>query len=184
MVRSSEEILNEIRQQYQQGAPGTVNDVAQSITDRGDLPRGRMTNWFENRLIDFIFRGQNYIPPTNLYVALFSTRITDDAEAEELSGDGYARVIAPRSLFAWAGTQGPGSVEISNGNTGRTSNNNTVQFPVAQGEWGTALWWAIMDAPAGGNMLYYGELLYPRTIYPGDTPLTFDPGDMTIWVDP
>jgi hypothetical protein len=183
-MRSSEEILSEIRARYQQGATGTVNDVVQSITDSGGMPRGCMSNYFENKLLDFILRGQNYTPTTNFYVALFSTPITEDAEAEELSGDGYARALIPRSLTQWAGTQGAGSTAVSNGETGRTSNNNAIRFPVAQGEWGTALWWAIMDAPTGGNMLYYGELLYPRAIYPGDTPITFEPGDFTIWIDP
>jgi hypothetical protein len=152
-----------------------------------------MSDWLENRLIDFIFRAQPYTLPDNLYVALYATPIADDFGAagasppEELSGEGYARAVIPRSPLAWAGTQGVGFTEPTEpswGTTGRTSNNVPIQFPAATGDWGTALWWAIHDAPTGGNMLYYGELLYPRTIYPGDVPVSFGPGDMAVWIDP
>ena len=144
---------------------------------------GRMSDYLENKLIDFIFRGQNYTLPVNLYVALYSTPIRDYLDAEELSGEGYARVAVPRTLLSWAATQGPGITEPSGGTSGMTSNNIPVQFPVARSEWGTATWWGILDAPTGGNMLFYGELLFPRTIYPGDMPITFQPGDMMIWID-
>jgi hypothetical protein len=178
------EIYSEIKQQYATGATGTVAEIAQTVASASGLQHGRMSNYLENKLIDFILRGQSYIPPVNLYVGLYSTPIADDADAEELSGEGYARVAVPRSLSVWAGTQGAGSVGASSGDSGLTSNNIQIQFPIAQGEWGTALWWAMLDAPSGGNMLYYGELLFPRTVYPGDTPITFAPGDMTIWIDP
>jgi hypothetical protein len=142
-----------------------------------------MTDYFENKLIDYVFRNQAITLGPNLYVGLYSTMISEDADAAELGGEGYARAAVPRSLPAWAGTQGAGSAEPSVGSSGMTSNNALIQFPVPQGEWGTALWWAILDAPSGGNMLYYGELLFPRTIYPGDAPISFSPGDMTVWID-
>jgi hypothetical protein len=183
-VKTIDEIYNEIKQQYIQGATGTVAEMAETAQGIPGAQHGRMSNYLENKMIDFIFRGQNYVLPTTLYAALYSARITEDADAEELSGDGYARVPVPRSLLSWAGTQGAGSAEPSSGGSGFTSNNVAIQFPLAKDEWGTALWWAILDAPAGGNILFYGELLYPRTIYPGDTPITFDPGNMTIWIDP
>jgi hypothetical protein len=182
-MKTVEEIYAEIKAQYASGGEGSLAAVAQAVAASSGLQGGRMSDWFENRMIDHIFRGQVLTLPPALYIALYSTRVTEDSDAEELNGEGYARAVIPRSLSAWAGTQGPGSTEASSGASGLTCNNVPIQFPIAQGEWGTALWWAILDAPAGGNMLYYGELLYPRTVYPGDTPITFAPGDMTIWID-
>ena len=200
-MKSIQEIHAAIKTHYAGGASGSVAEVVSAVTNaplaiqplNGGLPitplnesnpqRGRMTDWFENRLIDFIFRGQALTLPANLFVALYSTAIMDNGSAIELSGPGYARAIIPRSLLAWAGTQGAASTDPSSGSSGMTSNNVPIQFPIASGEWGTALWWAILDAAVAGNMLFYGELLYPRTIFPGDTPVTYAPGNMTIQID-
>ena len=183
-MRSIEEIYGGIRQRYAEGGVDeTVSGIVSAMPQSPSIFGGRMANYLENKLIDFIFRGQNYVLPANLYIALYSTPIRDDVDAEELSGEGYGRVVVPRTLFAWAGTQGQNSIELSSGESGLTSNNVPIQFPVAKGEWGTALWWGILDAQTGGNMLYYGELLFPRTVYPGDMPITFQPGDMAIWID-
>jgi len=147
------------------------------------MAEGRMTNWLENKIIDLVFRGVEFTIPDNFYVGLYSTPISDEANAVEITGQGYARAMIPRSLTSWAGTQGAASVVPSNGDSGRTSNNVPIEFPMATGEWDVAMWFAIHDALTGGNMWFYGQLLYPRIVYPGDTPIVFNAGDLSVWID-
>lgn len=144
---------------------------------------GKMTNYMENRLIDFVFRGQSYNLPSDLYVALYSTTTTESGDGTEISGGGYARVAVARSLGVWAGTQGPGTTEPSNGASGRTSNNSPISFPSPTADWGVVTHFAILDAAMGGNMLYYGQMAIPKTVNAGDSAPTFLVSDLAYQID-
>ena len=144
---------------------------------------GAMTNFFENKIVDFIFRGQALSLPLSFYVALFTTPPSDAGGGTEVDGGGYTRVSIPRSLEAWAGTQEALSIEPSEGTSGTTYNNLPIQFPEATATWGTITHFALLDAETGGNMLFWGELGMPRSIYAGDSPTTFLPSDMSYQID-
>ena len=144
---------------------------------------GAFTNYLENKLIDFLLRGQAYVPPATLYIGL-DTVVGDEAGGgTEVTGGGYARVAVPASLAAWAGTQGAGTTVASSGTSGTTSNNVTVPFPAPTGNWGQAVGFRIWDALSGGNALIYNALATPKTINAGDDPPKFNAGSLTIQID-
>jgi hypothetical protein len=144
-----------------------------------------VTNYLRNKLLDFTFRGQVFVPPANTYVELVSTQPTASLAGSALAGAGYARVAIPASLAEWSGTQGDGTTGVSSGTSGVTSNNNDADFGVAGAAWGTASNWELYDAPTGGNRLLWGIIVdglgtpAPRIISAGD-PVKFPSGALRI----
>ena len=144
---------------------------------------GAMTNYLENKMIDFVLRGQALNFPPNLYVGLYTTPTNESGGGAEVVGSGYARVTISRSLLTWAGTQGVGTTNPSDGTSGTTSNNSVITFSDPLEDWGTVVDLAIMDSATGGNMLYYAHLAIPKTIHAGDSAPSFQPADITISID-
>jgi hypothetical protein len=144
-----------------------------------------MSDYLENKLIDFVFRGQTFTPPTTLYVALFTTADNDAGSTRvEVSGGAYARAAIASSAANWAATNGPGvTTPASSGNTGTTSNNNAIPFPTPTANWGTVQGIGIMDAATGGNELWYSPLSTPQTINNGQTAPQFNAAALSIQID-
>lgn len=152
-----------------------------------------MTDFLENKLIDFLFRGQALgitgasaaagTGPTTLYVALFTTAPTDSTSGTEVSGGSYARVSVSSALANWAGTQSSGSTAASSGTGGTTSNNGTITFPAPTANWGTITSIGILDASTGGNLLLYGNLGTSKTVNNGDAAPSFAAAALTFQID-
>lgn len=167
-----------------------------------------MTDFMENKLIDFLFRGQalgianstataGYAPTSgtagNLYVGLLTTMPTADdgtgaVEVTVSAGTNYARQPVPcnaMSASTWAGTQSAGSTTASSGSGGTTSNNNAITFGIPNGtSWGTIAGFAVYDAPANGNMLFYGTLTGgSKTVSGTDPAPSFAAGALTFQID-
>jgi len=143
-----------------------------------------MSDYLENKLIDFVFRGQPFTPPTTLYVALFTTTDNDaGTQRVEVTGGSYARVAVSSSLANWAGTQGTGTTVASNGTGGTTSNNNTITFPAPTAGWGTIQGIGIFDAVTAGNELWYGSLTTSKTVNSGDAAPSFSAAALSIQID-
>lgn len=137
-----------------------------------------MSNYLENMLVDFVFRGQAPVLPGSLFVALFSTASDDANGGSELPvANGYARAPAPRSLAAWAGTQGAGTTAPSSGSSGQTSNNVSIVFGAVTGTWPAVTHFAIFDSAVGGNRIAHGSLGAPKSFVVGDIP-EFQPGTL------
>jgi hypothetical protein len=126
-----------------------------------------LSNYLQNKYIDWLFRGQAYTVPTTQYVGLDTTAGTAAACGTEVSGGSYARVAITSSLTSWAGTQGVGTTAVSNGTSGQTSNNGAITFPAPTANWGTVVGFCVWDASTGGNLLYYGPLTVNQTITSG-----------------
>lgn len=141
-----------------------------------------MSDYLENKLIDFLFRGQSYAPPSTLYIALFTTVDNDANTGTEVSGNAYARASVASALTSWAGTQATGSVVVSSGTNGTTSNNGAITFPTPSGSWGTVVGFGIFDAASGGNLLFWGPLSINKTINQGDT-VTFPVNSLALQID-
>ena len=72
------------------------------------------TDFFENKLIDFIFRGQALgiggataaagTGPATQYVGLITAAGTDATVGTEVTGGSYARVAVASTLANWAAT--------------------------------------------------------------------------------
>jgi hypothetical protein len=144
---------------------------------------GAKSDYLENKLIDFIFRGQSYTPPATLYVALLTAAPSDAGGGTEVSGGSYARVGVTASLANFAGTQSAGSTTASSGTGGTTSNNGAITFPAPTANWGSVTHWGIYDASSGGNLLYYAPLTTPKTINNGDAAPSFAAGALTVQED-
>lgn len=151
------------------------------------------TDLFENKLIDFLFRGQALgltgasaaagTGPTTLYVGLITAAGTDAAVGTEVVGGSYARVAVTSSLANWAGTQAAASTTVSSGTSGTTSNNNAITFPAPTAAWGVVVEFGIFDAATGGNELIRAALGTSKTINNGDAAPSFVAGSLTYQID-
>lgn len=145
---------------------------------------GGFSDYMENMLIDAIFRGQTFTAPTGLYVALFTAPGTDAGAGTEVAGGNYGRVLIPKTLAGWAGTQSAGSTTASTGTSGATSNNGTVTFPTPSAAWGSITHFALYDALSGGNLIVPTTALQsPKTVNNGDPAPSFGIGALTFSLD-
>jgi hypothetical protein len=143
-----------------------------------------LSDYLENKLVDFLFRGQTFTPATTLYVALFTTTDNDAGTTRvEVSGGSYARVAVPSSLANWAGTQGTGTTAASSGTSGTTSNNNAITFAAPTASWGSVAGMGLFDAATGGNEYCYGALTTPKTINNGDPAPSFSAAALSVQID-
>jgi hypothetical protein len=118
------------------------------------------SNYFQNHIIDQVFRAQTALAPATLYVELATTTATAQACGTEVSGGSYARPSITASLANWAGTQGAGTTSASSnatGSSGSTSNNNAITYAAPTANWGTVSNFCLMDALTGGNEEVYAE---------------------------
>lgn len=144
---------------------------------------GAFTDYLENKLVDWLIRGQAYTPPATLYVSLLTGACSDSSAGTEVTGGSYARVAVTAGLTQWAGTQSAGSTTASSGTGGTTSNNATITFPAPTANWGTVTHFAIDDASTSGNRLVCQALTTSKTINNGDAAPSFAAGALTIQVD-
>jgi hypothetical protein len=145
-----------------------------------------MSDYLRNKLVDWLFRGQAFSPPSTLYVGLMTTNASHSTgSGTEVTGGSYARVAYTSSLAQWAGTQSSGSTTLSTG-TGAsaiTSNNVAITFPAPTAGWGTVVGFSVWDASSGGNMLFYGALASNKTINNGDSQAIFAIGALALTFD-
>ena len=139
------------------------------------------SDYVENAIIDELLRGQNFTPPTTIYVGLSTTACSDSSFGTEVSGNNYSRVSVTASLANFAGTQSAGSTTASSGTGGQTSNNAAVNFPTPSGTWGTVTHWFLADASTSGNLLICDDLTTSKTINASDT-VSFAIAALTVTV--
>lgn len=126
-----------------------------------------LTDYLENALLNEVLRGVNYVPPTTVYLALFTSATTDAGGGTEVTGGSYARQAVTFDAPGAVGTAGAGV----------TANSGTITYtnmPTA-----VVTHCAIFDAVTAGNMLLHGALTASKNVSAGDT-LTFAAGDLDI----
>ena len=148
-----------------------------------------MSDFLENKLVDFLFRAQALgvtgataaagTGPANMYIGLLTAAPSDAGGGTEVSGNNYGRATVVSSLTNWAGTQAAASTTASSGTGGQTSNNAAITFATPSGTWGTVTHFGIYDAVTGGNLLFWGSLTIAKTINQSDT-VTFPAASLTI----
>jgi hypothetical protein len=106
----------------------------------------------ENLIINALLRNTSFVPPTTVWLALYTTTVTYADTGTEVSGGAYTRM--PITFSAPSG--------------GVCTNNTLITFPTASASWGTVTWAAIRDAATAGNLLFYGPLVSSRTVLSGD----------------
>lgn len=140
------------------------------------------SDYLENKIIDWLLRGQTFTPPATVYVALFTAAPSDTGGGTEVTGGSYARVAVSSALANWAGTQSAGSTAASSGTGGTTSNNAAINFPTPSAGWGVVTHVGIFDAASAGNLLIHTPLSTSKTINTGDT-VSFPAGSLTFQDD-
>lgn len=149
-----------------------------------------MSNYLENKLIDWLFRGVAFTPPTHLYIALLTSAPSDvdtgATIAELTSTGGYARTILDPSTTNWAATNGlTTTTNPSSGTGGTTANNVAINFPQASANWsGVVTHFAIVDSATigAGNVLFYAPLAVSKTVTNQDT-FSFPISQLTAQID-
>lgn len=141
------------------------------------------SDYLENKLIDWLLRGQAFTPPATVYIGLLTASPADAGGGTEVTGGSYARVAVASSLANWAGTQGAGTTVASSGSSGQTSNNAAITFPAPTANWGVATHFGIYDAAAAGNLLYWAALNTSKTINNGDAAPSFANSALTLTED-
>lgn len=142
-----------------------------------------LSDYLENKVIDYVFRGQAFTAPTTMYVGLLTSAPSDTGGGTEVSGGSYARVSVASSLANWAGTQGAGSTTASSGTSGTTSNNNVISFPTPTANWGVITHVALYDASSSGNLIIYGALTTAKTVNNGDSAPSFQASAFSFQLD-
>jgi hypothetical protein len=129
---------------------------------------GSKTDYYENKMLEHLFETA-YTAPDPLYIGLYTTVNSDSTPGTECSGGAYAR----ESVAQGAGWTTAGSA---------TENASDITFPEATASWGTVVAFAICDAGAAGNQLYWGDLTASKSIDDGDT-AKIPAGDLDITED-
>lgn len=145
-----------------------------------------LSDYAENKILDALLRGQAFPAIANVYIALLTTNDNDaDSTKVEVpinASTNYARAVVASSLGNWKSTQGDAAA--STGNTGQTSNANTVTFSApGTTAWGSITGFAVYDAATGGNLLFYGSLGTAKTVNANDPAPSFAAGQLTFQID-
>ena len=144
-----------------------------------------MSDYLENKIVDWLIRGQSYTAPTTIYVALLTAAPSDSSGGTEVANsNNYARGSLACNMTNWAGTQSAGSTTTSSGTSGTTSNNSVITFNTPSGNWGTVTHFALMDSGTygAGNVLFHGALSASKTIFSGDA-VSIQAAQLQIQID-
>ena len=129
----------------------------------------RASNFLEEAILNYFFRGQAVSRPTNLYLALYKTNPTDSDTGSEVTGGGYTRQVVSFNAPS------------QQGDRGTITNANTIEFSQATGDWGEFAYFGVRDAKDGGNLLVYGTFNKPQIVNEG-TQFVIKQGDLSVSV--
>jgi hypothetical protein len=126
---------------------------------------GSMTDVFEKKLLDYLFRDASLgLDATNMWIALFTTTPTDSTTGTEVTGGSYARVAVVRTGAGWDAASGA--------SPGTTQNTGAITFATATADWGTVTGFGICKSLAGAlstDLIYWAALNANKTVSNGDT---------------
>ncbi len=122
-----------------------------------------MSNYLENKVLDYVLRDQADWAPAAVYLSLHTADPTDAGTGAECSGSGYARqAITFNAAHATAGTIDNSSVE------------EFTNMPAC-----TVTHIGIWDAASSGNLLFYGAVTASKAVGAGDT-ISLSAGSLDI----
>ena len=98
------------------------------------------SDYLEVKLLDLVFNGTTYTPPSNVYLALYTSAPSDAGGGTEVSGGSYARQAL--------------SFAAASGRTA-TTDADTLFTAVPAGD---VTHFGILDASTSGNLLWWGEV--------------------------
>jgi|SRR5699024_3311422 len=89
------------------------------------------SNYLNSNILDYVFGGESFTPPSEFYVALYTSETT------EVSASDYERM----------------TIEFGSATNNEIKNSTEVRFPIALSDWGEVTHIALFDAETGGNLL-------------------------------
>lgn len=120
---------------------------------------GGLSNWAENKVIDFAFRNQSFAQSTHLYVALCTSN----------PGEAAIGATLPEPTNGWYARQQCDSWSAASGRS--TSNSNALTWSAVTTASETITHFAIVDSSSGaGNVIAYGAFSASKTFAIGSTP--------------
>ena len=122
-----------------------------------------MSDYLEAALLNEVFRNVNYVPPTTVYLALYTVTPADAGGGTEVTGGSYAR----QAITFGAAASPAGTVTNSAALT-------FTNMPAC-----TVVACSIMDAVTVGNFLVQGPPVTNRTLAAADN-LTVAIGDLIV----
>ena len=140
---------------------GNTPNVAAGDLDIS-VDAGGASDYLANKLLDHLFKGTAYTPPTDIFIALCTATVLDADTGSTISepGENYARIKHNGWKIAAAGA---------------SSNSDTIVFAKATGgTWGTITHFALCDSLATGNLLLHAAL---------NTSQPIEVGDIATWAD-
>jgi len=112
-----------------------------------------MSNYLENKVLDYVLRDQADWAPTAVYLSLHTADPTDAGTGAEVSGGSYARqAITFNAAHATAGTIDNSSAE------------EFTNMPAC-----TVTHIGVWDHASAGNLLFFGAVSASKTVTSGDT---------------
>lgn len=158
--------------------------VAASLGHAPSALAAGMTDFLENELLDHTFRARAYTAPAALYVRLCTAAGTDATGCTEATYTGYARGQLNPSVSNWKGSNGEVTAVDSAGTSGTTSNAAIITVGAAATSGPQVVThFEVMDAPTGGNRLFWAALTASKTINNGDPAPTFAVDALTVQFD-
>ena len=123
-------------------------------------PKGNMSKYLEAQILSHVLRGAAYTAPSTIYVGIVSENATEEElEAGTLTHEvtGY---IGNRKSTTWA------SLSVVDGKTQTVNSQelNFVSVPQTNLEY-----LIIVDAAAGGNVLWWTKMPSKKFVNAGDT---------------
>lgn len=141
-----------------------------------------MTDAFENKLQDFLFRGQALglanstagagTGPSSWFFGLLTVLPTDSSAGTEVTGGSYARVSVASALASWKGTHAS-ATGVSSGTSATVTNAAIVQFAAPTANWGSVQGMGLYDSLTGGLLCIYSPLGAAKTVNNGDAAPSF-----------
>ena len=129
----------------------------------------KASNYLEDLIINYFFRGQAVEQPTQLYLALYITNPTDSDTGTEVVESSYKRQIISFNA--------PSQI----GDKATVTNNARIEFPKSSGSWGEIAYYGIRTAATGGRLLTYGTFNKPTKIDGGDQYIV-EQGNLSVGV--
>jgi hypothetical protein len=109
--------------------------------------------YLENKVLDHMLGGPDYVRPATVYLALFTLAPTDAGGGTEVTGGSYARVTVTNNA-----TNFPAAV------SGAKALATEQTFPTSTANWGTVVAMGIYDDIAAGNLLMWANLVVSQAV--------------------
>jgi hypothetical protein len=143
------------------------------------------SNDLEAKLLNQIFLGQPYTPPSKIAIALTKNPVQPNqtgSTINEIDGSGYARKLV--NTAANAAAYWEYNAEWHKQEQGTIRNKTNIPFNTAISDWGMISGVAILDNEGSGlgNVLFFKEINPPRMIYAGET-VKFNPYNFGISIE-